>query len=96
MLSLCTQLKEAATESELYTYVMRSFRMFEQAVYGTAYSRSETTTCGKGSSGVERNHEGEEVNPRLVGPSKEVLDAMISRIKEHPCEFARLEEAVDR
>lgn len=70
--------------------------MFEQGVYGTAYCRNETTTCDGGLVAVERDHAGEEVNPRLIGPSDEVLDAMIARIKVHPCQFERLEEAVDR
>lgn len=96
MLSLRTQLNAAATESDLYAFVMRSYRMFEQAVYGTAYSRSDSTACGEGLTDVERDHEGLQVNPRLLGPSDEVLGAMIVQIKTHQCQFECLEEAADR
>eukprot|EP00752_Nemacystus_decipiens_P005054 g4589.t1 len=90
------ELNDAATESELYAFTMRSFRMFEQAVYGTAYSRTATSCCGEGLNDVELNREDERVNPRLMGPSDEVLDAMVVRIKEQQCQFERLEDAVDR
>ena len=89
------KLNDAATESELYAFVMRSYRMFEQAVYGTAYSRCETVTCGESSGDVEFDLEGEQVNPRLMGPSDKVLDAMKAGLRER-CPFQRLEEAVDR
>lgn len=66
-------------------------------VYGTAYGRSETPSCDDDSGDVECDHEGEQVNHRLLGVStEEVLDTMIVRLKEHPCHFERFEEAVDR
>lgn len=69
--------------------------MYEQAVW-TAYSRSETATCGGGSSDAECYHEGEKVDPRLVEASMEVLDTMAVNLKEQQGQFNRSEEAAER
>ena len=94
------QLSDAANQSELYSFVMRSYRMFERAVYGTAYSRSGSETCGGEGGllgGVELDHEeGRQANPRLMEPSDEVLNAMIVQIKRQRCQVERLEDAADR
>eukprot|EP00752_Nemacystus_decipiens_P005055 g4590.t1 len=90
------ELSGTAAETELYKFQMRSFRMFEQAVYGTAYGRNDTTGCGEGLGDVELDREGEQVNPRLIGPSDELLDAMITGIKAQTCHLERLEDAVER
>lgn len=74
--------------------------MFERAVYGTAYSRSGSETCGGEGGllgGVELDHEeGRQANPRLMEPSDEVLNAMIVQIKRQRCQVERLEDAADR
>lgn len=89
------QLHEAATEPKLYTFVMRSYRMVQQTVYGAAYS-ARAIAGGHSPSDIERGDEGEEVDPRLFGASPEVLDTMIERLKEYSSQFGRLGEAVDR
>lgn len=96
LLPLYTQLNEAATESDLYAFAMRSHRMVQQTMYRTACSRSETSSCGGESNDAERDQEGENVNLRLIGTSTEVLDAMVVGLKERSRRFERLGEAVDR
>ena len=90
------KLNDAATESELYAFVMRSYRRFEQAVYGAAYSRDATSSRGEGLGDIELRREGEGVSSRAIDPSDEVLEAMLTRIKDEPCQYERLKDAVDR
>lgn len=100
LLSPYAQLNGAATEADLYTFVMRSYGIFEQAIYRTAESRGETTTCGEDSKSdlFERDREGGHVNPRLTGraPNTEVLVAMEARLQEFSSQFERLEDVVER
>lgn len=41
MLLVLIQLNLAANESELYPYVMRSFQVFEKAIYARAFEKSK-------------------------------------------------------
>lgn len=76
--------------------MMRSYGTFEEDLYRTAKSRSETTVCGGDSNDVERDKEGERVNPRLMGGSTEMSDRMEARHKEYSCQFEGLEQVVER
>lgn len=89
------QLNAAASEPELYTFVTRSYRMFEQAVYGKAYCQSTFTPDGH-SSGAESDKEDTGVDLRLNGASAEVLNTMAACLKNRSCQYERLEEAIDR
>lgn len=75
---------------------MGSYRMFEQAIYGAAPRRNEIAACGRDLDDVERDSEGEQANPRLIGASTAVLGTMAARLEEYSCQFERLEEVVDR
>lgn len=93
-LPLLTQLREAASESELYTFVMKSYKMVQQAVYWVAYRAR--AVAGEHIADVDADNEGEQADPRLFGASSEVLDTMTRRLKECSYQFGRLEEAVER
>ena len=87
------QLNEVATESELYIYVMRSYRMFEQAVYGAAYRQSAKSPGGPSGDFVPPD-EGTRVTPHPISVCEEVVDTMEGRIRQS--QYQQLEEAVDR
>lgn len=68
--------------------------MFEQAVYGKAYSQSATP--GERFNGAEPDGEDTGICPRLNGASTEVMDTMAGCIKNRSCQYDRLEEALNR
>lgn len=93
LLPLHAQLNEAVTESELYTFVMRSNRTVQQTVYWAAYS-ARAAVDGH-SSDVAADGE-REVDPGLFGASAKDLETVAGRFKECSGQFGRLEEAADR
>lgn len=83
-----------ANEVELYRYVKRSYRMFEQAVYEKTYTHSATSAGGY-SSGADRDTGSAGDAPHPKGTVTEVLDTVVAALKKH-CQFERLQEAMDR
>lgn len=94
LLPLVTQLNKFATESELYRYIRRSYRVIEQAVYEKACSHSASTAGGH-SNGAEPDNGGAGVDPFQNMACSEFLDTMIEQFSDN-CGFDRLEDAVDR
>lgn len=92
MLLVLTQLNPAANESELYSYVMRSFQVFEKAIYGRVFEKSEA--CAH-SGNAESDNEG---NPQQSGLQPEdISDAMVwAWSNTSIVQFAPLEDVVDR
>lgn len=87
----------AATEPELYQYVMQSFRAFEQAVFSkvvnenAAYRKrlDEAELAGEGSGDTRR--------PNETPQPQEIADAMASVMRDDGgFQFLSLQEAVDR
>eukprot|EP00903_Cladosiphon_okamuranus_P015990 g14768.t1 len=89
-------LREATTEPELYTFMVRSYGMLEQDLYRAAKRRSDIILSGGDSNDVERDKEGEKLKPRLAENSTEMLDTMEARLKQYARLFERLEEVVER
>jgi len=72
---------------------MRSYRMFEQAVYGAAYRQSAIPAdVLSGEGGL--HDEGARGNRQLFCASSEVVDTMQGRIRAS--QYQQLEDAVDR
>ncbi|CBJ28453.1 hypothetical protein Esi_0106_0024 [Ectocarpus siliculosus] len=86
------QLKAAASETELYAFMMQAYREFEQAVYRTAYL--ESSDAG----GLPSENEAgiRTCSSRVREASMAVVDTMASRISNHSCDFERLEDVADR
>lgn len=93
LLPLAIQLNAVITEFEIYSYVRKSYRMFEQAVYQRAYGQPAIAE-GEHSHGAEHDDGGEGVESRLDTAFVEVLDAMLAQ--SDSCVFDRLEDAMDR
>ncbi|CAN0540462.1 unnamed protein product, partial [Ectocarpus sp. 12 AP-2014] len=87
------QLKEAASETELYAFMMQAYREFEQAVYKTAYLESSDAggLPSENEAGIRTA-----CSSRVREASMAVVDTMASRINNHSCDFARLEDVADR
>ncbi|CAM9840360.1 unnamed protein product [Ectocarpus fasciculatus] len=87
------QLNIAASETELYAFMMQSYREFEQAVYRTAYLETSDTgglpAEAEASSRTARSF-------RVREASMAIADTMASRINNHACDFERLEDVADR
>lgn len=88
------QLNRVATESELYRYVRRSVRMFEQAVNRKVYSYSTTTAC-EPSSSTEPLTEFTGARHHLGTAAGEVLDTLMAQSSDN-CGFEELQYALDR
>ncbi|CAM9352314.1 unnamed protein product [Ectocarpus sp. 8 AP-2014] len=87
------QLNIAASETELYAYMKKAHREFEQAVYRAAYL--ENSDAG----GLPVQNEASihtARSSRVPEASMAVVDTMASRINNHSCDFERLEDVVDR
>lgn len=91
--SLAAQLNTVASETELYAFVMQSYREFEQAVYRTAYLEGSDTggLPGDNEASIRTAR-----SSRVREASMAIVDTMVSRIKNHSCEFERLEDVADR
>ncbi|CAN0403650.1 unnamed protein product, partial [Ectocarpus sp. 12 AP-2014] len=87
------QLKTAASETELYAFMMQAYREFEQAVYRTAYL--ESSDAG-GLPGEDEASVRTGCSSRVPEASMAVVDTMASRINNHSCDFERLEDVADR
>ncbi|CAM9219739.1 unnamed protein product [Ectocarpus sp. 4 AP-2014] len=87
------QLNAAASETELYAYMKKAHREFEQAVYRAAYLESSDAVGlpveNEASIGTARSS-------RVPEASMAVIDTMASRINNRSCDFERLEDVVDR
>ena len=89
MLPLSVQLNAGADERDLYIYVTRSFKTFEQAVFARA--------CEKSTAEGERPQEEGNVPPRRECPlPSDLADAMAAGLQENMLPFERLEETVER
>ncbi|CAB1103083.1 unnamed protein product [Ectocarpus sp. CCAP 1310/34] len=91
--SLAAQLRTAASETELYAFMMQAYRQFEQAVYRTAYLESSDAggLPSENEAGIRTA-----CSCRVREASMAVVDTMASRINNHSCDFERLEDAADR
>lgn len=97
LLLLGTQLHTAATESEMYSYMGKFYRMFEQAVYEKAYGHHaiiarEISDCD------ESDYGGAGEQSRVSAAFAEVLDTMLAQsdAQADNCGFEVLEDAMER
>ena len=100
-------MNRAATEPELYQYVMQSIRAFEQAVFSRVVNENatyrkrleEAELAGAGGEGIgdKENPSHTEEVPHPPQP-QEVADAMVSVLQNDLAvvRFSNLLEAVDR
>eukprot|EP00752_Nemacystus_decipiens_P005048 g4584.t1 len=100
------KLNEAATQPELYQYVMQSIRAFEQAVFlkvvndNTTYRKrlEEAELVDAGAEFIgDKGNPSKEMTPQPPQP-QEVADAMVSVLQNNiaAVRFSNLQEAVDR
>lgn len=97
LLSPATQVNGAATEPELYQFVMQSFRAFEQAVFSkvvnedAAYRRRRDDAELAGEGAGQHPHQDKTPQPQ------EIADAMASVMQDETVpQFSNLKEVVDR
>lgn len=94
--SLSIKIYAAADERELYRYVTRSFRTFEEAVFAKACETSATAVGGR-SEGAQPPREKEPPPPHRGDPlPSEFAEAFASELHNSILDFERLEETADR
>eukprot|EP00903_Cladosiphon_okamuranus_P015988 g14766.t1 len=95
---ILSQLNGAASEHEVYRYVMQSFHVFEKAVFSRILNHSsgaENETFGGGAFGDEGTGQQRHLNG--VPRPQELSEAMVAVwTKDNPIQFGPLEETVDR
>lgn len=94
-LLLMIQVKPAATEGDMYRYVIQSLTAFGQVVFKRACEKSATR--GHSSNvGPGEEARGGVTTHGNAPQAEEVSDAMAAALKDGLIEFGHLQEAVDR
>eukprot|EP00903_Cladosiphon_okamuranus_P015538 g14344.t1 len=88
------QLSAGADERELYTYIIQSFKAFQQTVLAKACESATARGCAEDAQPPEADNNS--LPPRDGPLPSDVANAMTEKLRENMLDFERLEETVDR